>query len=88
MLDKYTIFLIGGITGILITLYLIKYMKLTKGETTTAGSLPHEEVITMTNTDKITDADKGIVHFGGESKEEIEAEDRWHEEQMTYTNPK
>ena len=32
----------------------------------------------MTNTEKITDADKGIVHFGGESKEVIEAEDRWH----------
>jgi len=32
----------------------------------------------MTYTEKITDADKGIVHFGGESKEVIEAEDRWH----------
>ena len=30
----------------------------------------------MTNTEN--DADKGIVHFGGESKEVIEAEDRWH----------
>ena len=28
-------------------------MKLTKGETTTAGSLPHEEVITMTPTEKM-----------------------------------
>ena len=38
------------------------------------------------NTENITDADKGIVHFGGESKEEIEAEDRWHDELMTYTD--
>ena len=37
------------------------------------------------NTENITDADKGIVHFGGESKEVIEAEDRWHDEQMTNT---
>ena len=26
------------------------------------------------------------VHIGGESKEEIEAEDGWHDEQMTYTD--
>jgi len=27
------------------------------------------------------DADNGVVHLGGESKEEIEAEDKWHDEQ-------
>ena len=31
----------------------------------------------ITSTDRLD-----IVHFGGESKEEIEAEDRWHDEQM------
>jgi len=34
----------------------------------------------MKDTDKLN-----IVHFGGESKEVIEAEDRWHDEQMTNT---
>jgi len=34
-----------------------------------------------------TNADKlNIVHFGGESKEVIEAEDRWHEEQRNKTD--
>ena len=37
-------------------------------------------------TNKENDADKGIVHFGGESKEEIEAEDRWHDEQIIKTD--
>ena len=32
------------------------------------------------------DADNGVVHIGGESKEEIKAEDKWHDEQMTYTD--
>ena len=33
-----------------------------------------------------TNADKlNIVHFGGESKEVIDAEDRWHEEQRNKT---
>ena len=39
-----------------------------------------DEQKSMTNTDKLN-----IVHFGGESKEVIEAEDRWHDEQMTNT---
>jgi len=34
----------------------------------------------MKDTDKLN-----IVHFGGESKEVIEAEDRWHDEQMNNT---
>jgi len=37
------------------------------------------------DSEPMNDADNGIIHMGGESKEEIEAEDRWHEEQMNPT---
>ena len=40
------------------------------------------------DSEPMNDADNGIIHMGGESKEEIEAEDRWHDEQMTDTKPK
>jgi len=36
----------------------------------------------------MTYTNKDIVNFSGESKEEIEAEDRWHDEQMTLTDKK
>ena len=50
-------------------------MKLTKGETTTAGSLPHEEVITMTPTKKILEAfDEKFPNLGASN-----IEDGWYD---------
>ena len=46
-------------------------MKLTKGETTTAGSLPHEEVITMTPTKKMLEAfDEKFPNLGATDPKE------------------
>jgi len=58
------------------------YSELSNGRCEWCGE---DHRISLLRNYKENDADKGIVHFGGESKEEIEAEDRWHDEQMTNT---